>query len=162
MIRVRLALLLLFLACVTASPARAQSATPHAGAKQAAQTAAQSWLEMIDDDDYDESWDEASALLQKQIEREKWIQEGRELRKTVKTLSGRTRTMVQYRDSIQHAPSDGPFVILKYRSTSEEGRFEELLLTVREDDTWKVAGYQVTPLDDGERGAPLPEDDSSS
>lgn len=162
MTRARRALLLLSVVGLLVHPGRAQSDEAHAAAKRAAQTAAQSWLENIDDDDFDESWEEASGLLQKQIEREKWIEEGRRLRKRVEGLSGRTRTMVQYRDSIQHAPSDGPFVILKYRSTFEDGCFEELLLTVREDDTWKVAGYQVAPLDNADAGTSPPEDDSSS
>jgi hypothetical protein len=63
--------------------------------------------------------------------------------------------MVQYRNSLRTVPG-GPFVILTYRSTFEGGRAEELLLTVREEATWKVVGYRVTPLRSADARAPSP------
>ncbi len=124
----------------------AQPRDTTAGAERRAKSAAQSWLSLIDDDAFGESWDEAASLLQERIEREEWIQEAERLRDSVETLSSRSLTQTQYRDSLRQPPVDGPFVLFKYRSTLETGRVEELLLTVRQDTIWKVAGYQVTPL----------------
>jgi len=135
---------LLVAAC--AAPTTAQSGGEHATAKKKARAAAQSWLDRTDATEFGASWDAAAALLQNRIERADWVQTAEALRDTVKAVSDRTLAMTQYRDSLRSAPDHGPFVLLKYRSTFEAGRFDELLLTVREDTTWKVAGYQVTPL----------------
>jgi hypothetical protein len=143
---VRFLTALLLLAPLVAAPAAAQPEDEHAAAKTKARTAAQSWLDRVDASEFGASWDAAATLLQKRIARADWVQKAEALRDTVETISGRTLARAQYRNSISRAPGDGPFVLLKYRSTFEAGRFDELLLTVREDETWKVAGYQVTPL----------------
>jgi hypothetical protein len=146
-------------ALLLAAPAPAQTSEAHAAAKRKAQGAAASWLALVDRDAFAASWDSAAALLQKRIKRDRWVQQAQRLRDTVRALSARTRTLTQFRDSLQQAPSPGPFVLLKYRSTFEGGRFEELLLTVRQDTTWRVTGYQVTPLRPpvGRTTAPTPD-----
>lgn len=128
-----------------AAPAAAQPGDEHAAAKKKAQAAAQSWLDRTDATEFGASWDASAALLQERIERADWIRKAKALRDTVKAVSDRTLATTQYRDSLRRAPGHGPFVLLKYRTMFEGGRFDELLLTVREDETWKVAGYQVTP-----------------
>jgi hypothetical protein len=148
----------LLLLGLLAGPALAQPGDEHAAAKRKAQEAAEAWLALVDDDAFVESWDAAAALLQKRIRREDWVRKAERLRDTVRALSSRDLATAQYRDSLRRAPSDGPFVLLKYRSTFAAGRFEELLLAVRPDTTWKVAGYQVTPLRPPEaRPSPAPQ-----
>lgn len=149
--RVRRALFLVSLGCLLAGSALGQSDGSYTAAKTSAQDAAESWLALVDDDDFGESWDDAASLLQNRIAREDWIAEGRTLRDSVDVHSYRARTTVQYRDSIRRAPNGGPFVLLKYHTTFKTGRVEELIVTVREEDTWKVAGYQVTPLQNAAR-----------
>ena len=124
----------------------AQPEGDRTAAKQKARGAAESWLALVDENRFAESWEAAAGLLQKRIKREEWVQKARRLRDSVEVLSGRRLAMTRYRSSLQRAPGDGPFVVLKYRSTSAAGHFEELLLAVRRDKTWKVTGYQVTPL----------------
>jgi hypothetical protein len=152
---------LAFAVALLAVPAAAQPNEAHAAAKQQAQRAAASWLALVDNDEFEASWDAAAPLLQKRIERESWVQKARRLRDTVQAPSTRTLEMTQFRASLQRAPGGGPFVLLKYRSTFEGGRFEELLLTVRQDATWKVTGYQVTPLRPPIGGTTAPAPDSS-
>jgi hypothetical protein len=133
-------------AVLLAGPVAAQTTPSHAEAKKAAREAAASWLALVDDDQFGESWDAAAGVLQQRIRREEWVRQARQLRDTTKALTTRRLATTQYRDSLRRAPADGPFVLLKYRSTFAAGRFEELLLTVRQDKAWTVAGYQVTPL----------------
>jgi hypothetical protein len=63
----------------------------------------------------------------------------------MRTVSNRTLTATRYRDTLPRARDEGPFVLLAYRSTYEGGSVNEVLVTVQEDTTWKVAGYRVTP-----------------
>jgi len=127
-------------------PTVAQSDEARATAVQEAQTAAESWLALVDEDAFGESWDEAASLFQERVDRADWVQKAERLRDSVAAFSSRTLTRTQYRNALDRAQSNGPFVLLKYRATLEADRFEEVLLAVRQDTTWKVAGYQVAPL----------------
>lgn len=146
MIRLCVRAALLFLVPLLVAPAAAQSGETHAVAKEKAKGAAQSWLARVDADEFEASWEEASPLLQRRTERADWVQRAEQLRDTIKTVTDRTLTTTRYRDSLRRAPRPGPAVLLNYRSTFEAGRVDELVVTVRADTTWKVAGYQVTPL----------------
>lgn len=143
-----------------------------ADAKTKARDAAESWLALTDDDAFEESWARAAVLLQQRIERKAWVKRAERLRDTVQTLSSRTLALTRYRDSLRCVstertgafsdctPTDGPFVLLKYHSSFATGRYEELLLTVRRDTTWKVAGYQVTPFRTATDRPAIPSPDS--
>lgn len=114
--------------------------------KQEAREVTEQWLELADAGNFGESWDEGATMMQNQITREAWVEQGQEAKDKLKALESRQLTRAQYRDSLQQAPSDGPFVLLTYRSEFETGAFEEAILTVKEGDQWKVAGYQVSPF----------------
>lgn len=128
-------------------PASAQDTTrgDHADAKEAAREVTEQWLELTDAGDFGESWDEGAALMQNQIPRETWVEQGKEAKDELEALRSRQFSRAQYRDSLQQAPSEGPFVLLTYRSEFEAGSFEEAVLAIKEGDQWKVAGYQVSP-----------------
>lgn len=131
---------------LVAQPASAQEGGDHSAATEKATKAVESWLTLVDENAFDESWEAASSLLQERIDHDAWAEKAGRLRDSIQTLATRTLTQTQYRDSLRRASRGGPFVLLKYRSTFEAGRVEELVLAVRQDTTWKVAGYQVTPL----------------
>lgn len=139
---------------VMAAPVYGQSGEDEAAAEEAAQTAAESWLALIDAEEYGKSWDAAGSLLQTRIAREEWVEKVTHLKERVQNLSDRGLELREYRDSIRHAPRDGPFVLLKYHSAFDTGRYEELILTYPEEEEWTVGGYQVTPLRDSSAYVP--------
>lgn len=137
-----LPLLLLVAAGLSGFPAHAQpNEVP-----RAAQTAAQDWLDHLEDRDFEDGWDAAAAPFRDRIERDAWVQRSTRLADSLGDPLQRTLTSGQVQDSLRHAPDDGPFALLKYRSRFSDGHYEELLLLVQQDDAWTVAGYQVTPL----------------
>ena len=128
-------------------PARAQSGGTHAADKQAAQSAAQEWLALLEDRDFEDSWEEAAAPCRaQQTGLDAWTQTATRLADSVGAPAARTLTSAQYQDSLRAAAAEGPFVILKYRTRFAAGRYEELVLVVRGEDDWRVAGYRVSPL----------------
>lgn len=138
--------LFLVLSTLVVPPTAAQPDSPsHERAEQSARAAAQSWLRVVDDGEFEESWEAAASAFQERVPQETWEDRGDQLRDSIQTGASRTLTMVQYRNSLRQT-SGGPFVILKYRSTPGDLSIEEVVLTTRIDDTWKVTGYQVTPL----------------
>lgn len=146
---------------VWVAPVYGQSGVDETAAEEAAQTAAESWLALIDADDYGKSWDAAGSLLQTRIPREEWVEKVTNLKEQVQDLSDRALELREYRDSIRHAPRDGPFVLLKFHSAFDTGRYEELILTYPEQGEWTVGGYQVTPLRDSSAYGPGQNPDAS-
>lgn len=131
---------------VASSSAQDVSADEHAAAKELARKAAEQWLELADAGKFGESWDEGAAMMQEQISREGWTEKGTEAKSEIDSLLSRQFSRAQYRTSLQQAPREGPFVLLEYRSEFEGGPFNEVILTVKEENAWKVAGYQVAPV----------------
>jgi len=111
--------------------------------ERAVQAAAQAWLGRMAERDFEKSWEEAAPLLREQMDRDAWRQRAAQLVDSIGVPSARTFTTVRARDTLRQ--SAGPFVILRARATHAAGPFEELLVLTPVDDTWRVAGYRVTP-----------------
>jgi len=126
--------------------AQAQSDGPHAAAKDAARTAAQEWLEHLEDPDVEDSWEEAAAPFRARTDRESWARDATRLADTLGSPAARTLVAARHRDSLRAPAAPGPFVELTYRSRFADGRYEERLLVARDEEDWRVAGYQVRPL----------------
>jgi len=129
-----------------AGPAAHAQSGPHAAAKDAAQAAAQEWLEHLEDPDVDDSWEEAASPFRERTDRESWGRDATRLADSLGTPTARTLVSARHRDSLRTAAGPGPFVKLAYRSRFADGRYEERLLVTREEEDWRVAGYEVRPL----------------
>lgn len=145
----------LFLITITvafvARPALAQETevpadTQRAQAVQAAQKAARLWLKRLDAGEFGTSWDEAATTLQDAIEREEWIQRGTRAQTVRQERRSRKWVRAQYRETLPQVPAEKPFVLLKYHSEFQRGLYVETVLTTAEEDTWKVAAYEVAPV----------------
>jgi hypothetical protein len=143
----RLTIVLFLLAgfsAATIPSVRAQSRAVSPSTQRAAQAAAQEWLGLMAERDFEESWDEAAPLLRERIDRDAWRQRVKQLVDSIGVPSARTFTTVQVRDSLRQ--SAGRFVILRARATHDAGVFEEHLVLTPVEEEWRVAGYRVTPL----------------
>jgi hypothetical protein len=112
-------------------------------ATEAARTAAESWLALTDDGQFDESWRAADSTLQARISRELWIDQGRRVRSRLDTVRSRLLTRTEYRDSTALVPGNRPVVLLQYTTTFDRGKTLEAVVTAQRDSIWKVAGYRV-------------------
>jgi hypothetical protein len=142
--RLAAVLVLLLGSSVAGSSVRAQPDSVPAETQRAVRTAAQEWLSLMAERDFEESWDEAAPLLREQIDQDEWQQRAAQLADSIGTPSARTFTTMESRDTLRQ--SAGPFVILRARATHAAGPFEELLVLTPVDEEWRVAGYRVTPL----------------
>jgi len=140
-----LALLSVLTGLLLVAPVRAQSGAD-APDTQAAQAAARDWLGQLDDRDFEDAWEEAAAPFRERTDRDVWVGASSRLADSIGTAAARTLTSAQARDSLRTAAGPGPFVVLTYRTRFAGGRYEERLLVVREDEDWRVAGYEVRPL----------------
>jgi len=112
-------------------------------ARQAARTAAEEWLALIDDGDFEASWTAADSTLRAGISQEEWADQGIRARVWLDTLHVRRLQRAQYRDSAAQISGGHPVVILEYASEYAKGRAREAVITTNRDTAWAVAGYRV-------------------
>jgi hypothetical protein len=129
-----------------ASGAAGSTSSAQAGkpSTEAATTAAESWLALVDAAKYRESWQAAAPLLQSAISAEDWSSAAGKARAPFgKLLSRQVRSAV-YRTALPGAPQ-GKFVIIQFDSAFEQkaSAVETVTPMQGEDGSWKVSGYFI-------------------
>ena len=133
-------LLIFALASLTSIVVRADDTSATAQA-----TAASSdWLAVVDAGDYGKSWDEAAALLRKNMTKAQWERAAGSVRKQTGPLKSRELQSAQPAHELPGVPA-GDYVVLTYRSSFADAPVAtETVTPMREaDGKWRVAGYRV-------------------
>lgn len=107
-----------------------------------ARSAAQEWLALTDAGSFDESWNEAATLLQDQVTQEEWAQQSEQIGTQIGSIEERSFVQGQYREDIPNQP-EGEYVFLVYETsaTNFDQPLQEIVITTKEEGSWKVAGY---------------------
>lgn len=137
------------------SSALAQPSDPTDDSTQEAADAAQGWLQKVDAGAWEAAWEGAADLLADSLTQEEWSEQGAQAWDEIGALRSRRLTRSQPWSPLDHGDTEGPFVLLRYRAEYDAGLYVETVLTVKSDDAWKVAGYEVAPLS-GEPGTAEP------
>jgi hypothetical protein len=113
---------------------------------EAAGKAAQAWLVSIDAGKYDQSWDEASALLKEKVTKEQWKQAMMSSRDPLGKSVSRKLERAQYTTRLPSAP-DREYVIIQYQSKYEklESALDTAILTLEMDGKWRIVGFLIKP-----------------
>lgn len=112
--------------------------------EDAARDAASSWLTLLDDAKYAESWTAAAPSIQKLVPLERWNKAMAAVRTPFGKLVSRTLKDAKFTVSLPGAP-DGQYVILQYQTVFEnKASALETVTPMRDPEgSWKVAGYYV-------------------
>jgi uncharacterized protein DUF4019 len=112
--------------------------------QDAAHKAAESWLKLVDDGKYGDSWDAAAVIFKSAKTREQWVQAAASVRGHVGKLSSRKLKSREFGKTLPGAPT-GQYVTLQYESGSEKKGFaaETLVATLDADGAWRAAEYFV-------------------
>lgn len=111
-----------------------------AGAEDAAQKAAETWLALVDGGKYAESWAEASTMLKKQVTVEQWTDLTTRGRSGFGAFTSRSINSRQFSTSLPGAPP-AEYVLLTFDGHFEKRNAVETVVMVRDgDDGWRVAG----------------------
>jgi len=112
--------------------------------EDAAQKAAESWLKLMDDGKYGESWDAAAAIFKSAVTREQWAQAAGSVRSAVGKLQSRKLKSREFSATLPGAPA-GQYVTIQYDSTFEKkgDALETFVATLDADGTWRAAGYFI-------------------
>jgi len=109
------------------------------------QAATNSWLALVDQGKYGESWDAASKTMQWTIKRDEWIKNLDGVRKPLGAVKSREILDVRTATNPQGLPQ-GEYMIFVYNTSfANKDKAYELVTLIQENDgSWRVLTYQVT------------------
>ena len=108
------------------------------------QLAAEAFLLLIDQGNYQESWSEASAWLRDNVDANQWAEHAGNYRQPLGIVDDRKLNSIEFHDTLEDMPAgDYAFVIFD-TSLAENGSTSEMVgLMLGDDSMWRVIGYQT-------------------
>ena len=105
---------------------------------------AQSWLKLVDNKKYTDSWEEAAEYFKSVVSKEKFKIDTRAVRNPLGKVITRKLMSVNSKTSLPGVP-DGKYVIIKFKSSfkNEKSAIETITLKLDKDNCWKVDGYFI-------------------
>lgn len=121
----------------------AQAPAPPSPEDQAKKRA-QSWLVLVDQQQYASSWDTAAPLFQTSTTKEQWESALNDVRGALGQLSSRKLRAAEYKAALSGAP-EGKYVVVHYDSAFAKKQAAREIVTLMQvpDNSWKVVGYFV-------------------
>lgn len=116
----------------------------HQEKKEPAILAAESWLHLVDEEKYAESWDEASKYFRDSVSKEKWEQMVSAVRKPLGKVISRKLKNSSYKTALPGAP-DGEYVVIQFNTSFENKKssVETITPMLGKDNKWRVSGYYI-------------------
>lgn len=132
------------IALLFCAPGLAAESTAEATAKELATEAAETWLTLVDDRMYSESWESAASLVQNAITEDQWNRSLRTHRGSFGTLIKRTLKSREFNTSLPGAP-DGQYVVIQFETSFEKkaAAVETVTPMLDSDGKWRVSGYYI-------------------
>ncbi|WP_310497118.1 DUF4019 domain-containing protein [Sandarakinorhabdus sp.] len=138
-IAMSLALAFLALAALSASDAPPPSVPPAASAESTTVVAARAWLALVDQDNWDASWDATGKSFKSLNTSAKWAEVSNQVRASLGAFKGRELVSAEYAP----APPYG-YWIVKFRANyANKANATETVSLERENDSWRVVGVTV-------------------
>jgi len=118
--------------------------TQNEQATTAAIEAAKSWLKLVDDGAYDQSWTESAEYFKNNVSEDKWERAIEPVRKPLGKVLSREVKNSTYTTEVPGAP-DGKYVIIQFETSFENKRsaVETVTPMLEPDGQWHVSGYYI-------------------
>jgi hypothetical protein len=102
---------------------------------------AESWLFLVDEEKYSESWEGLAGLFKKDIKKEEWINDLNRFRKPLGKLVERK---LQHETKSSEA-SVGEYLIFQYETSFENKKsvLEAVSVIKDNDGNWRILGYSI-------------------
>jgi len=114
------------------------------GNEQAAVSAAEKWLSMVDNEQYADSWKESAEYFRTAINQKQWEQSMQSVRKPLGRLLSRKIKSAMYMTSLPGAP-DGQYVVIQFDTSFENKKsaIETVTPMLDKDGKWRITGYYI-------------------
>jgi Protein of unknown function (DUF4019) len=125
-------------------PPSSTDTTNHSQQIALAKQAAISWLALVDQGSYSDSWTEAAALFKQALADSQWVAQLTGVRKPLGKVLSRELAGSSYTTLLPMAPK-GEYVVLHFNTSFESAKnmFETVTPMVDPDGAWRVAGYYI-------------------
>ena len=112
--------------------------------EDAAQSAAESWLKLVDAGDYSTSWEQAARVFKGAVKQADWSQMAAGVRSPLGKLVSRRLKSREYAEKMPGAP-DGRYVVIQYETVFEHkaSAVETVTPMADPDGVWRVSGYFI-------------------
>ena len=106
--------------------------------------AGDSWLAVVDAEQYDESWEQACAFFRGVVPKEQWVTQVAGVRGPLGPVLSREVASAEYRTKLPGAP-DGEYVVIQYRTKFQnKASAVETVTPMRDPDgVYRVSGYYI-------------------
>jgi len=113
-------------------------------AARAATAAAKTWLALIDNGNYSQSWSESSGFFQRALTEADWKSALEKSRKPLGNLVSRQLKTTQHAAALPGAPN-GSYVIMEFETSfaGMPSAVETVTFALEQDGQWKAAGYFI-------------------
>jgi hypothetical protein len=113
-------------------------------AEDKARFAAEQWIVLVDDGQYEESWKEASKLFQDAVTSADWQKKAQTDRTQLGQKQSRKLKDIKTNPSVKGMPA-GQYVQVKYQSSyaNKKVAIETITAVLEPDGNWRVATYSV-------------------
>jgi Protein of unknown function (DUF4019) len=106
-------------------------------------SAAKSWLAVVDDKNYPQSWKDAAELFQQGISEVKWDGMVKSVRERLGALKSRSFQDVQLTKTLPGVP-DGDYAVTSFHASFDsKADATEVVTLILENGKWKVGGYFI-------------------
>ncbi len=104
--------------------------------------AGQKWLALVDEQKYEESWNQASSMFRREVTQERWLAALKRFREPLGALVSRTPSRVEFSKFLRGAP-EGDYAIIHFTTSFTSRSATERLTLVKEDGRWQTAAYGI-------------------
>ncbi len=106
--------------------------------------ATESWLKLVDNEKYAESWETAAELFKTGVEKDQWSKIVATVRGPLGKVLQRKIKSKQFMTSLPGAP-DGKYVVIQFETTFENKKAATETVTpmLDKDGKWRVSGYYI-------------------
>ncbi len=121
-----------------------QKAERKSDAEKAAIMAAETWLTIVDEGKYGESWDKAARIFKNAITKERWVKSIQPIKSNLGKMISREIISAAYKTSLPGAP-DSEYVVIQFKTKFEKksNAIETITPMKDEDSNWRVSGYFI-------------------
>ena len=102
------------------------------------------WLALVDDGRYADSWEDAAGYFKSAVSAAQWEQMLSSVRKPLGDVVTRKLKSKEYMTSLPGAP-DGEYVVIRYETsfTNKKTAIETVTPMLDKDNRWRVSGYFI-------------------
>ena len=133
------------LVAVLLSAGTARGQEDQAARIEAATGAAETWLTLVDEGHYDESWEVAATVIQEAMHKDEWGPTIRQAREPYEPVADRELMQSEFMTTLPNLP-DGEYVRLVYSTDTASGKVNEIVALMFAEGKWSVMGYFMRPV----------------